>query len=290
MRNIKNLLSLVFIGFGLLTCNPDCDNITGVYFADYPHIEEGEILITASNLNNLQNKSVFFDEKLAEVSRFEAGVGLIVKLPIGVTGENVNLRIQDIDCADFVSTSLKVQPESFFIGNEDYIPPAPPLIIIPIPNPPLPPSINNAWISPNNTDYCIWFAVNPVPNSPGNFIITPTQRPDPITGALRKSEELSVEQAPCALPPSPETNLYHKNPVYGMMNTNDNKIQFWIDRTSKNLGIEEFEGQFIDINGTPYNTDDTPDCGTWNKTKVYMMMVTSKQTKRSLLLYQQLPL
>ena len=74
-----------------------------------------------------------------------------------------------------------------------------------------------------------------------------------------------------------------------MMNTIDNRIQFWVDRTSKKLGIEEFEGKFIDINGTPYNSDDTPDCGTWGKTKLHMMMVTSRQTKRTLLLYQQLP-
>ena len=125
-------------------------------------------------------------------------------MPPGVTGENVNLRIQDIDCADFVSSSLNVQPESFFIGNPDYIPPAPPLIIIPIPNPPLPPSINNAWISPNNTDYCIWFVVNPVPGSPGNFIITPIERPNPANpGVMIKSQELSVEQAPCVIAATP---------------------------------------------------------------------------------------
>ena len=65
------------------------------------------------------------------------------------------------------------------------------------------------------------------------------------------------------------------------MSTNDNKIQFWIDRTSKSLGIEEFEGQFIDINRHPTIMKDTPDCGTWGKTKLHMMMVTSKQTKRT---------
>lgn len=288
MRHIKNLHYLAVIGFSLLTCNPNCENITGVYFSEHPYIEEGEILIKASNPNTLQDRNVFFNEIRATESRFEPDLGLIVKMPPNVKGENVNLRIQDIDCADFVTFNLNVQSESFFIGNPDFIPPAPPLIIIPIPNPPLPPSINNAWISPNNTDYCIWFAVNPVPNSPGSFIITPTDRPDPVTGVMRKSLELSVEQAPCGLAPRPETSLYHQNPVYGMMNTNDNKIQFWIDRSSKGLGIEEFEGQFIDINQTPYNDENTPDCGTWGKTKLHMMMVTSKQTNRSLLLYQQL--
>lgn len=290
MRSIKNLLYLVVVGFVSLTCSPDCENITGVSYDNYPYLEEGEILIKASNINALQNKNVFFDEVRATEARFEPGLGLIVKMPKGVTGENVNLRIQDVDCADFVSSSLNVQPESFFIGNSNYIPPAPPQIIIPIPNPPLPPNINNAWISPNNRDYCVWFVVDAVPGSPGNFIITPIERPNPANPSVMiRSQELSVEQQVCKLPPSDETNLYHKNPVYGMISTNDNKIQFWIDRSSKNLGIEEFEGYFIDINKAGYNTPDTPDCGTWGKTKLHMMMVTSKQTKRTLLLYQQLP-
>ena len=274
----------------LFKLNPDCENITGVYFAEHPYIEEGEILIKATNVNNLRNRSVFFNDSPAEDLNFVPGVGLVAKMPQGITGENVNLRIQDQDCADFVSFNLNVQPDGFFLGNPDFIPPASPVIIIPLPNPPLPPDINNAWISPNNTDYCVWFVLDPVPGSPGNFTISPVERPNPANpSAMIKSQELSVEQAPCKLPPRPETSLYHKNPVYGMINTNDNIIQFWIDRTSKGLGIEEFEGQFIDIDTTPYNDDRTPDCGAWGKTKLHMMMVTSKQTQRSLLLYQQLP-
>lgn len=290
MRYIKNLIYLVVTGLGLLTCSPDCENITGVNFDNYPYIEKGQILIKADNINTLQNKNVFLNDIRATETEFRDGIGLIVTMPENVTGDNVNLRIQDVDCADFVSTNLNVQPESFFVGNSAYIPPAPPQIIIPIPNPPLPPSINNAWISPNNTDYCVWFVVDAVPGSPGNFIITPIERPNPANPSVMiKSQELSVEQQVCKLPASDETNLYHKNPVYGMINTNDNLIQFWIDRSSKGLGIEEFEGHFIDINKTTYNTTNTPACGTWGKTKLHMMLVTSKQTKRTLLLYQQLP-
>ena len=283
---------MVVIAVPFVTCTPDCENITGVYFDDYPYISEGQILVKATDINALEGKNVFFDEKPAPAYRFETGVGLIVDLPAGVTGDNVNMRIQDIDCADFVSTSLSVQPQSYFANNANYIVPAPPLIIIPIPNPPLPPSINNAWISPDNKDYCIWFAVTPIQGATGSYLISPTDRPDPVTGVLKKTEELSVSQLACSMP-TEANSRYHHNPIYGMMSTTENKIQFWIDRTSKKLGIEEFEGQFIDINETSYKDDveiGPPNCkpAPWSKTKSHMMMVVSKQTKRTMVLYQQL--
>lgn len=292
MRYIKGLILLLVIGCPFVTCSPECENITGVYFDNYPYISEGQILIKAADINALEGKNVFFDEKLAPASNFKPGVGLIVDLPAGVTGDDVNMRIQDIDCADFVSTSLSVQPQSYFANNANYIVPAPPTIIIPIPNPPLPPSINNAWISPDNKDYCIWFAVNQVAGSAGNYVITPTERPDPVTGEMKKTEELSVNRLACNAP-TEANGRYHKNPIYGMISTTENKIQFWIDRTSKGLGIEEFEGQFIDIEKTVYKDDDEigpENChpAPWSATKNHMMMVVSKQTKRTMVLYQQL--
>ena len=285
MKSYRHLPFFVLIASSFLGCNPDCQNITGVYFANHPYLEEEEVLIQANDPNTLRNRSVYFNDVQADDTRFVADLGLIAKLPPSVSGESVSLRIEDNDCADFITFDLNVQDEGYFVANPEYIPPAPPQIIIPIPNPPIPPNINNAWISPNNTDYCIWFVVDSIPGSNGNFVISP----NPLEPGGKKSLELSVEQAPCKLPPRPETNLYHQNPVYGMISTSENHIQFWIDRTSKGLGIEEFEGKFIDIDDTPYNDDRTPECGTWGVTKKHMMMVTSKQTNRSLLLYQQLP-
>lgn len=282
MRNKNYLAHAVLICCGLVNCNPDCQNILDVYFAEHPYAEEDEILIKSTNLNNLRDREVYFNDKLAEEVNFIPDVGLIAKMPKGIKGESVSLRIQDQDCADFVAYNLNVQSPSYFVGNEDYIPPAPPVVIIALPNPPLPPNINNAWISPNNTDYCIWFVVVPVPNSPGNFTITPT----PYNG--KSSEELSVERLACNDTSDPNTNLYHHNPVYGMINTNENIIQFWIDRSAKGFGIEEFTGQFIDIETTPFDDERVPACGTWGTNKLHMMMVTSKKTGRTLLMYQQL--
>jgi len=274
---------LVVFALIFVRCNPECQNISGIYFSNHPYVEREELLIQATDVNILRNRNIYFNEIPAEKTTFMPEIGLIAKMPENVSGENVILRIEDQDCKDFITYNLNVQSESFFIANPEYIPPAPPNIIIPIPNPPLPPSINNAWISPNNTDYCIWFVVEEVPGSPGNYTITPE-----LNAAGKKSQELSVEQAPCQLPPRPETNLYHANPVYGMISTTENRIHFWIDRTNKELGIEEFEGFFIDIDDTPYNDDRTPDCKVWNTEKKHMMMVTSKETNRTLLLYQQL--
>jgi hypothetical protein len=289
MRYLKFLSVIAICLFG---CNPNCENIVGVYFAEYDYVEESEILIRSSDLDALRSRMVFFNDIPAESTKFVEGTGLVAKMPEGVQGDNVLMRIQDRDCGDFVTRNLGVQPEDYFVGNPNYIPPAPPQIIIPIPNPPLPPSINNAWISPNNTDYCIWFVVDPVPGGgPGNFLISPVERPNPNNpNVMIRSQELSVEQQVCGQSPSLETNLYHRNPIYGMINTNDNVIQFWIDRSAKDLGVEEFSGVFLDIDQTAYGDDRTPDCGNWNKEKKHMMMVTSKQTGRTLLLYQQLPL
>jgi len=290
MRSIKPLIYSVLLGYGFFGCNPNCDNITGVYFSEQPYVEKGEILIKSSNTNNLRNRNVFFDEKLAEKTTFIPDVGLIAKMPEGVTGDDVSLRIQDQDCGDFVSFSLNVKSASFFTGNPNYIPPAPPQIIIPTPNPPIPPNINNAWVSPDNTDYCIWFVVVEVGTNTGNYTISPV-----VNASGKKSQELSVARAVCGDASLPETGLYHTNPVYGMINTKDNIIQFWIDRTGnsidKNLGIEEFYGEFIDVGETPYkNDEEVPECNSanWGKNKLHMMMVTSKQTNRTLILYQQL--
>jgi hypothetical protein len=284
-------LPVIVAAICLFGCNPNCENIVGVYFAEHAYAEDSEILIKASDLNSLRSRMVFFDDIPAESTTFVEGTGLVAKMPEGVKGENVKMRIQDRDCGDFVTRNLAVQPDDYFVGNPNYIPPAPPQIIIAIPNPPLPPNINNAWISPNNTDYCIWFVVDPVPGSPGNFLISPVERPNPGNpNVMIRSQELSVEQQVCGQSPSEDTNLYHRNPIYGMINTEGNVIQFWIDRSAKDLGIEEFAGGFLDIDQTPYGDERTPDCGNWNKEKKHMMMVTSKQTGRTLLLYQQLPL
>lgn len=273
----------------LVDCNPGCDNLTGVFFGNHPMLAEQEILIEAANPNALQGRSVFFANQRAD-TRFEAGFGLVAKLPAGVTGENVEMRIEDPDCTDFVRFNLNVQDQAFFTGNPGFIPPAPPEVIIPAPNPPIPPSISNAWISPNDTDYCIWFRVVPVDSTanPGtSFVITPHPVADE-NGVVRRSRELSINRLN-GCNPTEANALYHDNKVFGMIDTRSNRIEFWIDRGS--LGVEEFTGRFINVADTPYHDDRLPPCGNgWSPVKEYMMQVTSKQTGRQLILYQQLTL
>lgn len=279
------LAALLVLG----SCNPDCENLTGVYFGNHPMLAEQEFLIEAANPAILQGRSVFFDNQRAE-TRFEPGYGLIARLPAAVTGDNVEMRIEDPDCTDFVRFSLNVQEPSFFVGNPAFIPPAPPEVIIPTPNPPIPPSINNAWISPNDTDYCIWFRVEPADSTaekPTSFIISPHPVRD-ASGVERRSRELSVGQL-TGCNPTEANALYHGNPVFGMIDTKSNRIEFWVDRG--NRGVEEFTGHFINVTTTPYMDDRVPPCGpVWSTAKEYMMQVTSQQTGRQLLLYQQLTL
>jgi len=273
----------------LTGCNPDCENLTGVFFSEHPMLAEQEILIEAVNPNSLQGRSVFFANQRAE-TRFEPGFGLVARLPDGLTGDNVEMRIEDPDCTDFVRFNLNVQEPAFFASNPAFIPPAPPEVIIPTPNPPLPPSINNAWISPNDTDYCIWFRVMPADSTddnPTSFLISPHPVID-AAGVERSSRELSVGRL-TGCNPTEENALYHDNPVFGMIDTKSNRIEFWIDRGG--LGVEEFTGHFINVATTPYHDDRVPPCGpAWSTNKLYMMQVVSKQTGRPLIMYQQLPL
>ena len=133
--------------------------------------------------------------------------------------------------------------------------------MIPTSLPSFPPSVANAWLSPQNTDYCVWlqfakktvFGSNPIEyvlDGNGNKIETNTIDPS-------QSAELSVKELLCN---STANTLYHNNPVSGVVDRDNNFVHFWIDRTSKGLGVEEFIGEFIDINDTPYAEPAVPDC------------------------------
>ena len=104
-------------------------------------------------------------------------------------------------------------------------------------------------------------------------------------------ESQSMEQSTCF---GEDTSLYYNvNMISGIIDKEKNIVNFWIDRRHKGLGIEEFEGQFIDINETNYTEWETKgaDCiaglPEGNKRRCHMMWVTSKQSGRSLIVYQQ---
>ena len=82
--------------------------------------------------------------------------------------------------------------------------------------------------------------------------------------------------------------FYHANPVSGIVDKANNYIRIRIDRTSKGLGIEEMEGQFINPSmlppGTDYSTGGV--CNADGSSKPNIMLLTSLQTGRQMILWR----
>ena len=262
-----------------LSCNPDC-GLTAFFEVDgigFQH--DQEILIKASPTTVLQGKDVMFSSGNSAASvivgsdqtRYIPNVGLLVKVPRGISGTDVDMFIDDPDCGPLsLGSSVVVGDEEFFTDNPDFIVPPNLNFIIPVSTPIIPPLVRNAWVHPTVTDYCVWF----------RFVLDENDN-ETKTICPATSAELSIN---CDGTP----DLYHKNPVYGVIDKENNYINFFIDRTSKNAGVEEFEGQFIDVDDSEYGGTGVPECGAWTPGRTYMMLVTSKQTGRQLVLYQQL--
>lgn len=238
-------------------------------------------------------------------SKSMTSMGLIVEIPQNIQGENIQVAINDPDCGlALLGTTLTVGNADFFANSPDFIPPAPFEFVIPTPPVQFPPLVQNAWISPQNLDYCIWFKFHPATNNDGNVII------DNINGVRiaresvnlnnAQSFEFSVQELVCdgngAGPDGgctgPVKTNYHCNPVSGIVDKQNNFIHIWIDRTDvngENLGIEEFTGEFIDIQDAGYDELAVPECssGIFDPTKLYLMLLTSERSGRQLLLYQQ---
>ncbi|MCB0572047.1 MAG: hypothetical protein KDC66_19915 [Phaeodactylibacter sp.] len=265
-------LCLLSIGLNY-RCNPDCDSLPGLSISTTENPAGYEVLIRANPPSALQGRKVFFGDMLAEQSRFIDNVGLAVTVPDGLNPGKVEMRIEDPDCQDFVALDFNVTSADFFQDNPDYVFPPLPEIIIPTLPADFPPSIENAWLSPQNLDYCLWFKF--VADADGNC----TQTLDPLT---------SFEQSTCGK----AGVLYEENQMSGYMDSHG-VMHLSVERA--NGSLEEFEGELI-------NPDDAPEKYLdWNsvgadclsglpgdfKKRTHMMLLTSKATGRQLLIYQQ---
>ena len=165
-----------------------------------------------------------------------------------------------------------------------------------------PTSINNAWVSPINPDYCIWFGVR---QDTISFPGTPKDKLQFIysLGAKDTKTPGSYELTPCCLMGDPKctnsSRLYSLNPVYGYydITASPRKLHIFVDRTLKNGGIEEYEGVFIDSKTTNYDnivlnvTAPTTNltCGGELKPPLdgkRMLLITSKKTGKQTVLYR----
>lgn len=272
-----NRLSIAFFSLLIIVanyhCNPDCDSLPGLSISTAENPTGYEVLIRTNPPTALQGRKVYFDDVLAEKSRFIDGMGLAVTVPDGVDPGKVEMKIEDPDCLDFVALDFNVTTADFFQNNPDYVFPPLPEIIIPMLPTDFPPSIENAWLSPQNLDYCLWFKF--VPDSDGNC----TQTLNPLT---------SFEQSTCGT----SGVLYEANHMSGFMDSR-NILHLSIERA--NGSLEEFEGQLINPNDAPeqyraWNSTGA-DCisglPSQYKKRSHMMLLTSKSTGRQLLIYQQ---
>lgn len=296
---IHYYLMTTLLGLSMISCNPDCDQLLTLRVDSNVKQTGDEILITTNNPDDLINRQVSFvtatNTALAIDGRYEESLGgIIYTLPENLIGENVQIQVDDPDCGLIsFNQGLSIQDESFFVANPLFIPPSPAEIVIPSPPVAFPPLVQNAWVSPQDLDYCIWFKFLPeivdgdtvMVEVNGMMVPKESNILDPYT-----SKEFSVRELVCGEPGT----LYHNNKVSGILDKERNFVNFFIDRSNVNgqdLGVEEFEGMFIDINQAGYDDNKVPDCNPndslFDPKKYYLILVRSKKTGRQLLLYQQ---
>lgn len=292
-------LMSALVGFCMLSCNPECDQLLTIQVDSSVKQTGDEILITTNNPDDLINRQISFatatTTALATNGRYEEVLGGVVfKLPEGIQGENVQIQIDDPDCGLIAfNQGLAVHDESFFIANPLFIPPSPAEIVIPSPPVVFPPLVQNAWVSPQDLDYCIWFKFLPEVVNGDTVMIEVDGMMVPKESNILdpyNSKEFSVRELVCGEPGT----LYHNNAVSGIIDKERNFVNFFIDRRNVNgvdLGVEEFEGMFIDIGQAGYDDNKVPDCNPndalFDPKKFYLILAKSKKTNRQLLLYQQ---
>ena len=302
MNYIK--LSIWLLGLSILTnCTPDCDDTQ--YQVDINTVVGGEqFLIKNSQIKSNSIDLVFLNGQLEKrtTAEFNPSLnGFLARAESDLNGMT-QVLVDDPDCGLLLITDdVNVVNISNNYTVQNFVIPQPLDLVVPLPVA-FPPTdlIANAWVSPNDFEYCIWFNFY---GSDGRELPAPTSQalidslrlsPDTITVSKKlnpfRSNELNTAVAFCGRDLA--TTLNHGNPVSGIVDAENNIIQFTIDRTSKGMGTESFRGEFVDPRSYPqpltnyarFEGCETSD--TWWDEGAKMMLVTSEQTGRQLLLYQ----
>ena len=295
----KRIIQFIGIAAALLlqACNPDCTNLStsNISLPPGPYQANAEIAVTSSPSSLIKEREFHISIKknnATEISlldsRFEEALDTAVVLMPNEVNPTAALLINDPDCTGNlipVGNATSLQSSSFFVDNPFFVTPAPPLIVIPSPPPSIPGNIVNAWFSPNNRKYCIWF--QPDLDDNGNELPTLTRGFFDGAGARKGSWELA---AGCDNIEG-TGELFHLNQVTGIIDKANNIISIRVDRTSKNLGFEDFEGFFVDPNKMPAGSDYNIGgiCNAENgRSMPKLMYLVSQNTKRQLLLWRNL--
>ena len=269
-----------------------------------------EILIRTTPENFIQNRELYvqksvngklmIDENTPISSEFSAEAGgRIATIPRDAIG-NTDIFIRDKQCGGFVSLQTVQVADQVFMDNNlaFFASPATSSIILPSPPSIVPTNISNTWFSPVNRNYCIWFVpqkelvdINNSGDScfkeksvlqPGDVSVGPDNQP--ASGSWEIKTPGCESEDPLAF-------LYDGNPLTGgVIDTLSGYVSFEIDRTSKGLGKERYEGSLIDPSKTdmPDNFKIVGACepeSAQQQAKL-MMVVTSELTGRQLILFR----
>lgn len=286
-------LSVLFFLYG---CNPDCTtlNILNAGIDSNFKTPGSEVLITAQPPSTLELRTVFAqptgaaaDQGLPLESRFVDKLGIIATLPADLMGD-YDLYVEDPDCGGRLYLSnLSVVAPSFFFKNPNFVTPIPPQIIVP--NLPVIPPVDvvNAWFSPDDQEYCIWF-------TPDSIMTTDSQ------GRTLKVESTRLVKGDFAAFPSQlsslelsagcndlkDDDLFHGHSVSGIIDKHNNVINIQIDRSLIGLGIERFTGQFINKEDLPERYHKGSPCGDNDVSQTDYMLLTSQTTGKQLVMFR----
>lgn len=285
------LVAMTCMMYLFAACNPTCDPVGSITISSDNNPAEYEILIRATPASSLLGKTISFGNDIVSDSakNFMPDKGMVIKIPKNVSGAT-KLKIQDLDCSDEVAFDFIVNSKEFYLNNPNFVSPIMPQIIFPTLVNVYPTSINKAWVSPVNTDYCFWFGVKL-----DTLWTDPVNNKYKIVFSLNKGpfNERSYEKTPCNGLTNDPNKIYSLNPIYGYYDTTltPRKIFFTVDRTARGAGTEEYVAEFIDIKATNYNKPSfphAPNCTIDPPLAVgmSMLLVTSKKTGRQTLVFQ----
>lgn len=312
MKLITYLSASLLLAIILPGCNPECESPTNrnIVVANGTQAIPGQQVLLRSNPTEfMRDRRVFYDtrqdngtSRRLQVSEttFENELGgLVVTLPENIEFDNeVPLFVDDPDCSEsFIPISgLQVQDlDQLYLSGALVVPPIP-IVIVPIPtvNPPI--NVTNAWISPYDRNYCVWFV--PLRDDECNELneLRPWKQGDPEKVAMDADNFLAgSRELLTGCLDQPQRSNTNTNPITGSIDKANNKILIQIDRTSKGLDVESFSGMFIDAatfaaatDGTSWTAGGLGDCsaaGTGGEPRAYMLL-TSLQTGQQLVLMQ----
>lgn len=302
MRNLLSFFTLAISLAFLFSCNPDCENYARISAEITPSVRMpgDQIMVKTSPADFLKDRELFIEKivdgelKVDETTMLQSefvempnAQGRVATLPMDVEG-NRNIYIRDNDCGGFIPlNNVQVASADFIANNQSlFISPAAPQIVIPT-LPTVPPvNIINTWFSPQNRDYCIWIVPELIEDETGCFKEGPNLVPGNVeVGPGTKISGSWELAAGCGV--NDKAGLYSGNPVSGFIDRNSGFVSLSIDRTSKGLGIEQFEGNLMSPESVPPDDRVVGACTPVPSGEIteVMIVANSKQTGRQLVIF-----